>query len=67
MGGPTEIRTRAAGFKVQRANLYTMGPVEDRGRKVTALYRKSAEDKFSFRMCWPASPREFSRALGRQH
>ena len=24
--GPTEIRTRAAGFKVQSANHYTMGP-----------------------------------------
>ena len=25
--GPTEIRTRAAGFKVQSANHYTMGPL----------------------------------------
>ena len=24
--GPTEIRTRIAGFKVQNANHYTMGP-----------------------------------------
>ena len=24
--GPTEIRTRIAGFKVQSANRYTMGP-----------------------------------------
>ena len=28
MAGPTETRTRIAGFRVQSANHYTIGPVE---------------------------------------
>ncbi|KRZ18940.1 hypothetical protein T11_7586 [Trichinella zimbabwensis] len=28
-GGPTEIRTRIAGFRVQSASRYTMGPLQE--------------------------------------
>ena len=39
--GPTEIRTRIAGFKVQSANHYTIGPVAVSGPKHTYLSKSA--------------------------
>ena len=36
--GPTEIRTRIAGFKVQSANHYTIGPTHYRVRLKTYCF-----------------------------
>ena len=45
--GPTEIRTRIAGFKVQSANHYTIGPTRDVAILNYTSFSHSYQNRFS--------------------